>query len=322
MDENQVADWTSGQPLQLSSKIDTHFSQRRFSLTGSRVGIVFRAERNHLLPNVKILHLNNRPLHEFEYHYSAPGGRLRLSAFPLLHGAVDVLPGGVRGLLITSDLQGFDWKGPGGAPRLLGEIVRDEVCALGEGGYTPNPADVGVILCGDLFSGYTADDRGATGDVETIWEGFAERFRWVAGVAGNHDEFPAEPRKLFAANHKIHFLDGDEANVDGLRIGGISGVMGNPRKPFRRESEDYVELLQRLCAHRLDILVLHEGPEAKNGAQAGNKVIRNHLKAKADMLVGFGHSHWDDPLEQYGQIQLLNVEARAVMLTAASSVNR
>lgn len=244
---------------------------------------------------------------------------MQSGAFPILVGSVDVLPDGVKGLIIASDLQGFDRKGAGGTPRLLGEIVRDELCALAEVGKAPDPAEVGVILCGDIFSGFTANDRGATGNVEAIWEGFAERFRWVAGVAGNHDQFSIEPRKLFAANPKIHFFDGDEADIDGLHIGGISGVIGNPRKPFRREPKDYMRLLERLCARRLDILVLHEGPKGQIGTQAGNELIGNHLTAKADMLVAFGHSHWDDPLETCGQLQFLNLEARAVMLTANST---
>lgn len=58
-----------------------------------------------------------------------PGvARLQFGAFPIFDGVVDALPHGVRGLLITSDLQSFDRNGPGGNPRLLGKIVRDEVC--------------------------------------------------------------------------------------------------------------------------------------------------------------------------------------------------
>ncbi len=48
---------------------------------------------------------------------------------------------------------------------------------------------VGVLLAGDFYTNPDLKRRGSAGDLEDLWIGFDERFRWVAGVASNHDLF-------------------------------------------------------------------------------------------------------------------------------------
>jgi len=37
----------------------------------------------------------------------------------------------------------------------------------------------------------------------------------------------------------IHYLDATTVEVDGIRLGGVAGVIGNPSKPFRRSEQDF-----------------------------------------------------------------------------------
>ena len=58
---------------------------------------------------MKIVALNPKPILTIPSVNVAPGGRrVEKRHIPLLHGRVDILPKGINGLLITSDLQGFE----------------------------------------------------------------------------------------------------------------------------------------------------------------------------------------------------------------------
>lgn len=66
-------------------------------------------------------------------------------------------------------------------------------------------------------------------------EAFGQQFRWVVGVAGNHDTFgaPREQAQFFRQRPELQLLDGDVVDVDGLRVGGVGGIMGRPDKQGR-----------------------------------------------------------------------------------------
>lgn len=131
------------------------------------------------------------------------------------------------------------------------------------------------------------DSRGGAGDVREVWQAFSHRFGWVAGVAGNHDRFGESPLevKVFRAGRGIHYLDGEIACIEGLRIGGLSGIIGKASRPFRRTEKDFRKAIRCLVKERPDILILHEGPNDPDAQLRGNESIRSELAAASDLLV-------------------------------------
>ncbi|NPC81792.1 metallophosphoesterase, partial [Pyxidicoccus fallax] len=151
---------------------------------------VRKPERHSTLGAMRILTLDTVPAGTWPYQSAAPRGGAEVRHFPLLRGTVDVLPEGLDALLVMSDLQGVAPHAlRDGAVALLGEVLADTLAELGEYGDLPLPANTGVVLAGDLYSDETATVRGASGDVRAVWSAFATHYRWVAGVAGNHDTF-------------------------------------------------------------------------------------------------------------------------------------
>jgi len=154
-----------------------------------------------------------------------------------------------------------------------------------------------------------ANKRGGHGDVADVWAAFAARFAWVAGVAGNHDDVSNVP----AIGDTVHLLDGDVVELDGLRIGGVGGIIGNPRKPGRREEATYLSLLDRTLDREPRLVVLHEGPHG-DADQPGVAAIRDTLEAGGAPLTIRGHDHWARPIAALASGQVLNVDARCVVL--------
>ncbi len=204
-------------------------------------------------------------------------------------------------IVCCSDLQGIV------AGELLGVAVAAELEAL-----VDVPARVGIVLAGDLYSVPGANKRGGYGDVSSVWSAFAERFAWVVGVAGNHDDVTC------VEGENIHVLDGTTVMLDGLRFGGVGGVIGNPAKLGRRDEDTHFEALRAVIREEVDLLVLHEGPNGDEH-QLGNSEIRAEIVAGNVPLTVCGHVHWDDPLEKLKRGQILNVDSRVVILRAATS---
>jgi len=265
--------------------------------------------------SVRVRAIAERPLEELPYLNAARGGGVERASLPVLDVAVDALPAGLDAVVAASDLQGRDARDPA---RLLGVAVAELLAGLGAGGLLPPAARVGVCLCGDLYTVPAADERGGTGDVTTVWCAFAERFRWVAGVAGNHDVLPGGAAALDAC---AHLLDGDVRELDGLRIGGVSGIVGALERHNRRPPEVFVGLMRSLLARPIDLLLLHEAPTGMMPDQRGNAVLRDVIEASVGdvpPLVLCGHTPWGSPLAEIaGGVQVLNLEARVAVLRAA-----
>lgn len=261
---------------------------------------------------------------------------------PILRGRVDALPSRLSALLVASDLQGVAPSSTaGGALVLLGQVLAERLGALADEGLLPPPGQLGVLLCGDLYAAPAGDVRGATGDVRAVWRAFAAHARFVVGVAGNHDLFgpaqevertwarPGRERvdrgaarstlRRFAAEPGMHLLDGQVVELDDLRVGGVGGIIGNTRKPNRRECSDYLELLGQVLERQPDILVVHEGPDDPATGRRGNPEIRDFIEGTTtNLLVLCGHCHWPAPLAILaGGNQVLNADARAILLHAA-----
>ena len=268
---------------------------------------------------MRVVQIDAEPVHVLEYQDAAPGGGTQLRTLPILHGTAEGLPAGLDAVLVTSDLQGRARLGSrGGVSALLGEVVAEELTALGELETLPAAAFTGVILAGDLYAAPGADKMGATGDVRAVWRAFAAGFRWVVGVAGNHDLFgSSQERSRFEREPGVHLLDGDCVVLDGLRVGGVGGICGNPKKENRREPEAFVRTIQQVLANRPHALVLHEGPDGGLPGLRGNADVRAAVDARKTLVI-CGHCHWHAPLVTLaGGTQVLNVDARAVVLERA-----
>jgi Icc-related predicted phosphoesterase len=181
----------------------------------------------------------------------------------------------------------------------------------------------GGLLAGDFYKNPDLKRRGTTGDVEEVWISYAERFRWVAGVAGNHDLFAGKDSfgNVFRRHVNVHPLDGALLEIDGLRVGGISGIFGTPgRKPWRHDYGGFEETFIEIMAKDPDILLLHEGPDFPTSRLRGSAFIRELLEATPaearPALVLNGHCHWPKPVVELGDSgpTVMNVDARAVML--------
>jgi len=272
---------------------------------------------------MRILSIEDSPFHLLRYRNVSGARKVVTETLPFLRATVDRLPNGLEAILATADLQGREIANDhGDNGRLLGEQLAEHCAFLAETGVLPCLEKVGVILAGDLYARELLDKRGGSGDVRQVWAAFAQRFRWVAGVAGNHDVFGKSPSlpefKAFLRQPKTYFLDGDTVELDGLRIGGLSGVVGDSaRKPFRREEKVFASEAKRLAGASPDLLVMHDGPDG-NDTRRGWPVIREALEQSRPTLVIRGHAHWESSVAtlQNGT-QVLNVDARVVLLRAA-----
>lgn len=246
-------------------------------------------------------------IHVEAYLCPAPGGRTQRRTIEVNRRVCHPLPHVLSGLLCTADLQGRDLN----SARLLGEAL-----AEGLAGQI-DTSDCGVILAGDFFAIETADKMGASGDVRSVWQSFADHYRWVAGVAGNHDTFgTAAEQTVFAAKARVYLLDSNLIELDGLRLAGLSGIIGKEGRRWRRSPDDYLEQVRKLLALQPDILILHEAPAGLDPDQRGNAGLAACLaQASSELLVVCGHCHWPRPLSRAGEaVQILNVDSRALLL--------
>jgi 3',5'-cyclic-AMP phosphodiesterase len=248
---------------------------------------------------------------------AARGGGSEVVMLPVLEGTVDRLPPGVEALVVASDLQGVELdRRRTGPPRLLGMVVAERLAELSASGRLPPPDRVGVILAGDLYA--ESERRGGLGDVRPVWGAFAQQFRWVVGVAGNHDHFGSNQGRAEPVDEPgAHVLDESAAQLDGLVVAGVSGVIGNPRRPFRREEDDFVLAILSVLDLEPEILVLHEGPSVlgMEESKIGSSIVRRTLADRAGLLVVCGHCYWSEPLAALpGGPQVLNVDHRVVVL--------
>ncbi|BAZ13062.1 hypothetical protein NIES4071_48960 [Calothrix sp. NIES-4071] len=263
-----------------------------------------------------ILEISDKPIHEVRYLTIASGGvSLVEKHIPILLGEVDVLPNNLDAIIVTSDLQGIDPKNQ----QLVGHLILEELENLAEQQKIPSPKNTGVILAGDLYA-ETNKRSGVVGDVREVWHAFRRQFRWVAGVAGNHDSFGTkeEDIQLFKQTKGIYYLDGEIAKNGELNIAGVSGIIGRPSKPFRRRENDFIREIRELVKQAPDILVLHEGPDYPQHNLLGKTSIRLELEEinkNSKLLVICGHSYWKIPMIVLKNgIQVVKSDSRVIVL--------
>ncbi len=268
---------------------------------------------------MRILNLEEKPFVELPFLNAGRGiGSFFEDLLPVFVGTVDRMPQGVDALVVTSDLQGrehFQFQSEAEL-RLLGEwlpkVLRESVIPL----IHSSAEQVGVLLCGDFYTVPNLDKRGGSGDVTSVWNAFGSEFSWVVGVAGNHDTFGTDPFRPPTFRPPLYFLDCNSKTVSGLEVAGISGIVGNPAKAWRKTAESFENFIFSLANKQPDILLMHDGPNAPKFGYLGTPSIRESLGLLDRPLVIRGHAHWENPLvETANGLQILNVDARVVILT-------
>jgi hypothetical protein len=253
---------------------------------------------------MRVLHIDDQPFWTVPYLNAGRNGKVQKTFLPVYRGVVEGLPQALAALRITSDLQGRE-----DAPedRLLGILLAEHLDDLVEKGDLPPADKIGAILAGDLYGVPGSTKRGGGGDVTEVWRAFAQRFRWVTGVLGNHDHITLEEMPDQAT-----ILDSDLLECDEMKIAGLSGIIGDPKRPNRKSAEDFSDSVELLAAENPDILVLHQGPDQRPNP---DPTVGNALRKGRDLFVVCGHAPWKDPLLELSEdIQVLNVDARVVVL--------
>jgi len=262
--------------------------------------------------------IQSDPIHSFPYlNAGRRPNEFFVDQLPVFTATTTEMPSDLDAVVFCADLQGREVVSGNErrTPRLLGELIPQDLTPILESLNVHSPGRVAAILAGDFYTYPDLHARGGDGDITEVWQAFTDHYRWVAGVAGNHDTF-GKHRKRPPNVRSSHYLDGDRANVDGLRMAGLGGVIGNPRKNFRRTESDYLETLEILLSDPTDLLILHEGPEGPKKNYRGWRTINEVIERGQPSLVVRGHKHWPEPLiDLPGGTQVLNVEATIVILT-------
>ncbi len=252
---------------------------------------------------------------------SASGGRGVLRMPITVHRATaEGMPDGLDCLIIAGDLQGYESQAPPVMMReLIGITIARELGQLAEAKVLPDPMRTAVLLSGDLYAIPTLDKRGGLGDVTPVWREFGERFVEVVGVAGNHDLFGTSatvPTRMPLQN--LYVLDGEVAEVRGLKVGGYCGVLGESGKAWRRSYGDFSAALDLLRELNPDIIITHEPIAPPRGQRPGNIALTPFFKGNGPQpLMVCGHMHWDEPFLEFDGWQMLNVDARVVIVERA-----
>ena len=249
------------------------------------------------------------------YRAAGPGGIPQNVQLGVDRLPVDKLPDGCDALLAAGDLQGVAPSPLGGDPVLLGIALADYLGVWADSGLLPPAERVGVLLTGDLYSAPGADRRGVSGPVVDVWLAFAAAgCPVVLGVAGNHDEVTVA--QVAELGPDVALLDGDRRGLGGITVAGVSGIVGDPERPLRRTEKDFLDLIRELTTPSPDVLLLHEGPAGDRAGQLGRAAVRSTLERRAPALTLCGHVHWTDPVATLGDGHIVNLDARAVVLTA------
>ncbi|MFK7818930.1 MAG: metallophosphoesterase [Planctomycetaceae bacterium] len=275
------------------------------------------------LTRMRITTFNTKPIYSIPFlNAGRRPNQFYTDKLLVYHGQVDGLPDSIDCIIATADLQGREMlrPKPKGPPRLLGEVlpnlIEDVLCDLG----LIDMDRILTLLAGDFYTYEDLRGRGGTGNVDSVWEAMSNAYGWVAGVAGNHDMFGSKQSTLRTFNPTTHLLDADSVDIEGISIAGLSGIIGNPKKNFRRTSEDFLDTLKLLLLDQPSIVLMHDGPDARTLKHGkGNPDVREVLeRTSPPLLVVRGHSHWSEPLvELKNGVQVLNVDCTVAILTRA-----
>lgn len=242
--------------------------------------------------------------HQLAFLTSGQSNRPQTNHLPFYRATVEGLSPEDGAVVLISDLQGRE---QGSGNRLLGDVVAEELelfQSVGELGRIRL-----IVIAGDLYDYPDLRKRGGTGPVDSVWHACAE-LAPVVGVMGNHDELDA-PDEL---PDNVRILDGSVVEIAGLRIGGVSGITGDPKRNQRKSDQAFGRALHRAIDGYPHLLILHQGPDDPTSGQRGDAATRASLENRYQGLTVFGHRHWDDPFViTLGNGQAINVDGRVVI---------
>lgn len=248
---------------------------------------------------MKVVSIDSKPFEVLHYARVMEGSKgVEKAELPFHWAYVDRMPQGVSAIIATSDLQGVAIESVDGSEAVVSDQYMGhnvaEKCKdiLTEQGISPRKT--GVILAGDLHSDVSLQKRGGFGDVRDVWMAFHNEFKWVVGVAGNHDTFGTkEDFAPFRATYGKYFLHGSTCVIDGIRFSGVSGVISRSnKKPWRNLETDHLKMIDTALTSSPHFLILHEGPSIKERGLPGNDVITRQLEKSKPAFVICGHRHW------------------------------
>jgi hypothetical protein len=214
---------------------------------------------------------------------------------PVIIADVSGLPGSFPAWIATADLQGRTTL-DGAEGSLVGCAAAKFLGKLTEYGLPP-ARECLSLLAGDFYAAPGVSERGGFGLVSSVLDAFRGASKSMAVVAGNHDDIPRETAGL---------LDNTVATFYGLKIAGISGIIGSSDRPWRRPQAEYFQMVKSLLDRRPNVLLLHEAPSVELMA-----IIE---KSAFPGLIICGHRAWPNRLVRMGKATCLNVHSAMVIL--------
>lgn len=266
-----------------------------------------------LMKKLKITDIENEPIERISF-LTIPPNSIEPSEFslPIYHGKIKGLPMNINAIVVTSDLQGVIIQNDKNV--LLGEFLAENLKLIFEV-YFPQIATKKTIafLCGDLYADLTK--RGQSGNPIKVWEKFASVFGQTIGIGGNHDKFINLEDLDKIQNAKL--LINEVFEFEGLKIGGLSGIIGRSDKNFRLQESDYLKAFSNLLNKKPDILLTHLSPQISDKSLLGNENITQILENGYATTLFCGHSHWeyDKPIDMKNETQVLNTDTKVFILT-------
>ncbi|MFC2131594.1 metallophosphoesterase [Bacteroidota bacterium] len=265
---------------------------------------------------MKINKINSEPISEIPYYSLSTGRKVERCLLHVFEAEATGLPDEIDTLICTSDLQGTLSRNSTKLKDLLGIYVAKELASFFDTTNYSAKSKTGVLLAGDFFCQPDLAGRGGYGFVDEVWYAFSSKFRWVAGVAGNHDNF----RQSFYSNPKpnIFYLNNNFQDVDNIKIGGLSGIIGDSKKrPNRYSEEDYIMQLRNLTNNSLDILILHQHLDMIDF----NKVVISQRYETSPKLIIHGHKPTTQNFyELPNGTQIVNVHEKVMIIKKAKDL--
>ena len=195
----------------------------------------------------------------------------------------------------------------------MGEYVAEEIAILQEMGELPS-FDL-CLLCGDFYDYPDLRKLGGTGDVTPALNALSHLAPKTLAVLGNHDQVvEADLRST------IKILDGHMVETAAFTVGGVSGIVGNPKRNNRKSEADFLKAIRTTfrqtnahCSNsRVDLLLLHQGPRGETAQEKRLISINQQLMTRSELLILFGHCHWDRAFYREGKNLFCNVDAKVI----------
>jgi Icc protein len=250
--------------------------------------------------------LAEKPYAHEVYNRALPSGGRGVGQIEYYSGRLSGAPGRVPGLAICGGLVG---RCLDGARSLLGEGVARSLASRHAAQRLPSPNDWVALLSGNFYADPAAVEWGTSGNVRPVWMAFRAQVARVVGVAGPHD--------IWIAASPAPFLNGQIEVIDGIKIAGISGIIGADTRGGDRPISEFVALLQELLKFVPHIVLLHESPLAGRESRGRQELLEVFLAAGFSGLVISSRIGSAPPLVVQGQTTFLNVHGRVVSLVCA-----